>query len=452
MSSDSPTTALSDLEMNGIEGSICNAQLEVTPQMDIVIAGGGLGGLALALGLQERHIQAHVFESHPVLSAATSTIIGIGSNGITALEGIKPGITNAIAEAGAYTTKISFSASMNGKEELSRTTRMPPGQWITVRWESVQRILASFIHKSSISFSHKLIAYKPLKGGVEAYFRYTSDNVEKIKVIPCKLLIGADGIWSVVRKQMVGDPPRHLKLINWNALVYDPDLKLFDYVGRGDIIYRSYNNGRTRSIIANTGDYTMWLLRKRDDTGDLAKSLVDGKARLGAPGCKSRALKQLDEIVGWDNLRMAIEATSEEIITERKMMDRLPINKWSDADGHVLLIGDAAHAQYTGPGQGARTAFEDAHQLSLLLEVANASSLSTESVEEAVRRFEELRIPRMKKMQEIAAYQTMIPEFQPDWTKNLTTEERERMNQEYRKWVEAYPDKQQGDPDSFYCK
>jgi len=196
----------------------------------------------------------------------------------------------------------------------------------------------------------------------------------------------------------------------------------------------------------------MWLLRKKDETGELASSLVGGKATLGAPGCKSRALKQLDGVVGWDNLRVAIEATSEEIITERKMMDRLPINKWSDADGHVLLIGDAAHAQYTGPGQGARTAFEDAHQLSLLLEVANTSSLSTESIDEAVGRFEELRIPRMKKMQEYAAYQTMIPEFQPDWTKNLTTEERERMNQEYRKWVDAYPDKQQGDPESFYYK
>lgn len=438
--------------MDGLEGSISNAELEVAPQMDIVIAGGGLAGLALALGLQERHIQAHVFESHAVLSAATATVIGIGSNGITALEGIKPGLTTAIAEAGAYTIKFSYKSYINGQEEISRTTRRSSGDWVTVRWESVQRILASFVHKSSIYFSHKLIGYKPFKGGVEAYFRYTADNIEKIKMIPCKLLIGADGIWSVVRKQMVGDPPRYLKLMNWNALVYDPDLKLFDDVERGDIIYRSDDNGRTRNIIANTGDYTMWLLRKRDETGDLANSLVEGKARRGAPGCKSRVLKQLDEVVGWDDLRVAIEATNEEIIIERRMMDRLPINKWSDADGHVLLIGDAAHAQYTGPGQGARTAFEDAHQLSLLLEDANASYLSTESIEEAVGRFEELRIPRMRKMQEYAAYQTMIPEFQPDWTKNLTTEERERVNQEYIKWVGAYPDKQQGDPESFYYK
>lgn len=33
----------------------------------------------------------------------------------------------------------------------------------------------------------------------------------------------------------------------------------------------------------------------------------------------------------------------------------------------VLLLGDAAHGMYTGPGQGARMAFEDAHQLMLAL-------------------------------------------------------------------------------------
>ena len=46
----------------------------------------------------------------------------------------------------------------------------------------------------------------------------------------------------------------------------------------------------------------------------------------------------------------------------------------------------AAHAQFVGPGQGAMSAFEDVHQLSLLLQVASGSSFSEASIQEAVKR------------------------------------------------------------------
>lgn len=62
-----------------------------------------------------------------------------------------------------------------------------------------------------------------------------------------------------------------------------------------------------------------------------------------------------------------VEATDESAIYERAMWDRLPLPAWSAAGGHVVLLGDAAHAMYSGPGQGARTAFEDAHQMFLAI-------------------------------------------------------------------------------------
>jgi len=63
-----------------------------------------------------------------------------------------------------------------------------------------------------------------------------------------------------------------------------------------------------------------------------------------------------------------IEATDEAAIFERATWDRVPLSSWSAAGGRVLLMGDAAHAMYSGPGQGARTAFEDAHQLMAALQ------------------------------------------------------------------------------------
>jgi 2-polyprenyl-6-methoxyphenol hydroxylase-like FAD-dependent oxidoreductase len=62
-----------------------------------------------------------------------------------------------------------------------------------------------------------------------------------------------------------------------------------------------------------------------------------------------------------------VEATDESAIYERAMWDRLPLPCWSAAAGRVVLLGDAAHAMYSGPGQGARTAFEDAHQMFLAI-------------------------------------------------------------------------------------
>lgn len=55
-----------------------------------------------------------------------------------------------------------------------------------------------------------------------------------------------------------------------------------------------------------------------------------------------------------------VEATDESAIYERATWDRLPLDKWSAADGRVLLLGDAAHAMYSGEGGPCRAQSTDA--------------------------------------------------------------------------------------------
>ena len=60
-----------------------------------------------------------------------------------------------------------------------------------------------------------------LKEGVETRFEVMDGDpsVVETKVARAKLLVGADGVWSRVRKMLVGDEPRDLGLVTWFAIV-----------------------------------------------------------------------------------------------------------------------------------------------------------------------------------------------------------------------------------------
>ncbi|GFH18292.1 zeaxanthin epoxidase, chloroplastic [Haematococcus lacustris] len=92
---------------------------------------------------------------------------------------------------------------------------------------------------------------------------------------------------------------------------------------------------------------------------------------MGVPGCKARVLQLLAD-AGFKDVVQVVQATPEADIFERAMLDRIPLDELgaglSGAGGRLLLLGDAAHAMHSGPGQGARMAFEDAHQLVEALE------------------------------------------------------------------------------------
>ena len=58
-----------------------------------------------------------------------------------------------------------------------------------------------------------------LKEGVETRFEVRDGDAVETKLVRAKLLVGADGVWSRVRKVLVGDEPRDLGLITWLAIV-----------------------------------------------------------------------------------------------------------------------------------------------------------------------------------------------------------------------------------------
>ncbi len=85
-----------------------------------------------------------------------------------------------------------------------------------------------------------------------------------------------------------------------------------------------------------------------------------------------------------------IESTPEEIIDRQDVYDRDPVSSWSDR--RVTLLGDAAHPTMPSLGQGAGMAIEDG--VVVARELAPAVAQNGGGVEAALKRYEEVRIPR----------------------------------------------------------
>lgn len=146
-------------------------------------------------------------------------------------------------------------------------------------------------------------------------------------------------------------------------------------------------------------------------------------------------------------MHAAVEATPESSIYERAMLDRVPLESWGSPGGRVVLLGDAAHAMHSGPGQGARTAFEDAHQLMLCIKELPGDYKA------AVKEYQARRIERTTKVQAFALEHCGLEELRSNSAvMGLTPAERLARFQEFMHWMDMYPDNASGDPESKYWK
>eukprot|EP00243_Klebsormidium_subtile_P009695 TRINITY_DN4922_c0_g1_i2.p1 TRINITY_DN4922_c0_g1~~TRINITY_DN4922_c0_g1_i2.p1 ORF type:complete len:464 (+),score=83.14 TRINITY_DN4922_c0_g1_i2:415-1806(+) len=431
-------------------------------QVGIAIAGGGLGGLALAVGLLERGFDVHVFEAAQELRTGSGTIIGIAANGNTALDGLKPGLERAIREVGSVTKKVVAYRLRDGESTEKRNLNV--GMTI-IRWQSVQNVLAKLVSPKRVHCGHRLSAYDAVQDGVDVTFdlvgtsaehHYTHRNEQAAcgtRTVRAKLLVGADGIRSAVRRIIAGDAPRYVHHLNWNAVV---PTELIPGLEK-DTLHRTEDD--VTGLITFKADaghgWSFWQVRVRDTDGRLADALGPKWGGLGKPGAKQRALEHLEGLgEAYDAVRSAIKSTAEADIFERRLMANGPVDTWLDADGRVALLGDAAHAMHPGPGEGARQAFEDAHQLCLALVDAGARALEPAAVRRALKRYELLRKHRCETVQAVALEGSGLPreETVPPEYRNFTLEQRYDRFNELARWLRSYPDNPFGDPDSRFFK
>ncbi len=336
----------------------------------IAIVGAGLGGLACAIALHKKGYNVQVYEKAQDFRPVGGGL-GLLPNGLKSLNNIQPGIVEEIKNSGCHVKQTVLKNTQGETIHTNPANRFKDKYGfplITVWWWRLQQILASKLPKNTIHLNHRCTGFSQNNEDVEIYF----DGKESIRA---DLLIGADGIKSVVRASLIADgEPRYLNSMSWRAVIKCNQQVL----NPGELGF--VRGHREFMYLLNVGEGDIaWLYRQMSFDSSLSTNKDEAKSRV------------LHKITDWGkSLRSLVEVTPSERILEGGIYDRLPLDSWSQ--GRVTLLGDAAHPMAPAAGQGANTSFEDAWVLGDCL--SNASN-----IDEALASYEQRRIPRLKIIQ-----------------------------------------------------
>ncbi|MEM6678265.1 MAG: FAD-dependent monooxygenase [Pseudomonadota bacterium] len=344
--------------------------------MDVIIAGGGIGGLATALALYEQGIRARIYER-----ASTIRELGVGINilphAVTHLE--RWGCLEALMAAGIETGELIYKTA-RGQEIL----RQPRGRGaghaapqVSVHRGMLQGLLADAVRATlgaeAIVTGHRLTTAEE---GARVTARFATDAGEV--AIEGDVVIGADGIHSTLRRLLAGGaeegPPRWNGVLMWRGAAWAPDF----LTGRSMIIAGGMRAKLVLYPIHRNPDrpgeaLTNWVVcASHGAPGDPLPVDQDWQA----PASVAEALAEAEGLVIEEvDLEALIRAS--EPIHLYPMCDREPLARWTSPGGRATLLGDAAHPMYPVGSNGASQAVLDAVALAEALVREGAAGLAT---------------------------------------------------------------------------
>lgn len=325
------------------------------PDKPVIIGGGGIGGLAAALGLARKGVHSIVLEQASKFGEIGAGI-QLGPNAFHCFDYL--GVGDEARGLAVYIDKLRFMDATTGSE----IAHIPVGEDFRKRFGNPYAVM------------HRADLHSVLLEGCRAdrsidlrtacsVDRYEQDDtgvrasLSNGETVDGAALIGADGLHSKVRAQLVGDgAPRvcgHTTFrsvipteqmpedLRWNAatLWAGPKCHLVHYPLKGWKVFNLVATYHSNATEAVTGK-------------PVSKEEVRGHFGHIVP----RARQIIDH---GDNWKMWV------------LSDREPIMGW--ADGRVALLGDAAHPMLQYFAQGACMAMEDAVCISHMVEKFNGA-------------------------------------------------------------------------------
>jgi salicylate hydroxylase len=345
--------------------------------VSIAIVGAGIGGLTAALSLHRAGFDVNVYEQASTVSEVGAGI-QVSPNASRVLHGL--GLAADLAELGVRPLAWHQRRWQDGRTLV----RAPLADAVIEAFGFPQYqmhradLLATLLRAlpaERVHIGHRLVGLVDHGDRVEAQF-------EQAGSISADVLVGADGIHSAVRESLFGSQDaRFTGCLAYRGLI--PSDRLTDlelevtsqvWMGPGRHFVHYYVQAERLVNFVAVVEQDSWTRESWTDRGDVAVALA--------------------EYDGWHpQVRTILGSVDETFVWA--LFDRTPLERWSV--GRVTLLGDACHPMLPFMAQGAAQAVEDGATLTACL------LRDRDDIQEALRLYEELRVPRASKIQGLSA-------------------------------------------------